>query len=107
MHKEVWGYDLEISLIGIENDNPYFSQDKDLPKAKNKVVISSAMAQKYDLKKGDSIILSDEEDEMDYAFQVADIKQYSSGLYAFMDERSLSDIIRLLQYGCIKEETVD
>lgn len=68
------------------------------------------MAQKYDLKKGDSIILSDEEDEMDYAFQVADIKQYSSGLYAFMDidsMRSLSDIIRLLQYGCIKEETVD
>lgn len=71
LHKEVWGYNLEISLIGIENDNPYFSQDKDLPKAKNKVVISSAMAQKYDLKKGDSIILSDEEDEMDYAFQVA------------------------------------
>ena len=34
LHKEVWGYDLEISLIGIENDNPYFSQDKDLPKAK-------------------------------------------------------------------------
>ena len=52
LHK-VWGYDLEISLIGIENDNPYFSQDKDLPKAKNKVVISSAMAQKYDLKKSD------------------------------------------------------
>ncbi|MFR9100656.1 MAG: hypothetical protein ACLVI9_13885 [Anaerostipes hadrus] len=38
-------------MIGMENDNPYFSQDKDLPKAKNKVVISSAMAQKYDLKK--------------------------------------------------------
>ena len=65
LHKEVWGYDLEISLVGIENDNPYFSQDKDLPKAKNKVIISSAIAQKYDLKKGDSIVLSDEEDEMD------------------------------------------
>ena len=94
LHKEVWGYDLEISLIGIENDNPYFSQDKDLPKAKNKVVISSAMAQKYDLKKGDSIILSDEEDEMDYAFQVADIKQYSSGLYAFMDIDSMRDLFQ-------------
>ena len=94
LHKEVWGYDLEISLIGIENDNPYFSQDKDLPKAKNKVVISSAMAQKYDLKKGDSIILSDEEDEMDYAFQVADITQYSSGLYAFMDIDSMRDLFQ-------------
>ncbi|WP_410076304.1 ABC transporter permease, partial [Anaerostipes sp.] len=31
LHKEVWGYDLEISLVGIEKDNPYFSQDKDLP----------------------------------------------------------------------------
>lgn len=94
LHKKVWGYDLEISLIGIENDNPYFSQDKDLPKAKNKVVISSAMAQKYDLKKGDSIILSDEEDEMDYAFQVADITQYSSGLYAFMDIDSMRDLFQ-------------
>ena len=35
------------------------------------------MAQKYDLKKGDSIVLSDEEEEMDYAFQIADITQYS------------------------------
>lgn len=94
LHKEIWGYDLEISLIGMENDNPYFSQDKDLPKAKNKVVISSAMAQKYDLKKGDSIVLSDEEEEMDYAFQVADITQYSSGLYAFMDIDSMRDLFQ-------------
>ena len=78
----------------MENDNPYFSQDKDLPKAKNKVVISSAMAQKYDLKKGDSIVLSDEEEEMDYAFQVADITQYSSGLYAFMDIDSMRDLFQ-------------
>ena len=94
MHKEIWGYDLEISLIGIENDNPYFSQDKDLPNAKNKVVISSAMAQKYNLKKGDSIILSDEENEMDYAFQVADITQYSSGLYAFMNINSMRNLFQ-------------
>ena len=52
------------------------------------------MAQKYDLKKGDSIILSDEEDEMDYAFQVADITQYSSGLYAFMDIDSMRDLFQ-------------
>ena len=94
LHKEIWGYDLEISLIGMENDNPYFSQDKDLPKAKNKVVISSAMAQKYDLKKGDSIVLSDEEEEMDYAFQIADITQYSSSLYAFMDIDSMRDLFQ-------------
>ena len=54
------------------------------------------MAQKYDLK-GDSIILSDEEDEMDYAFQVADITQYSSPGYMIygyrQHERSLSDNI--------------
>lgn len=95
LKKEVWGYDLEISLIGMENDNPYFSQDKDLPKAKNKIVISSAMAQKYQLKKGDSIILSDEEEGMDYAFHIADITQYSSGLYAFMDIDSMRDLMNV------------
>ena len=41
-----------------------------------------------------SIILSDEEDEMDYAFQVADITQYSSGLYAFMDIDSMRDLFQ-------------
>ena len=58
------------------------------------VQVAEAMAQKYDLKKGDSIILSDEEDEMDYAFQVADITQYSSGLYAFMDIDSMRDLFQ-------------
>ena len=59
-----------------------------------KIKLTGAMAQKYDLKKGDSIILSDEEDEMDYAFQVADITQYSSGLYAFMDIDSMRDLFQ-------------
>ena len=95
LNKEVMGYDLEISLIGIKNDNSYFSQDKDLPKAKNKIVISSAMAQKYQLKKGDSIVLSDEEEGMDYAFHIADITQYSSGLYAFMDIDSMRDLMNV------------
>ena len=38
--------------------------------------------------------MSDEEEEMDYAFQVADITQYSSGLYAFMDIDSMRDLFQ-------------
>ena len=36
----------------------------------------------------------DEEEEMDYAFQVADITQYSSSLYAFMDIDSMRDLFQ-------------
>ena len=50
------------------------------------------MAQKYNLSKGDKLILSDEEDEIDYAFTVEGITQFSTGLYAFMDINSMREL---------------
>lgn len=49
LKKEIYGYNLDVTLLGIDEDNPYF--DVETRDAKNEVVISSAMAQKYQLKK--------------------------------------------------------
>lgn len=81
--KENKGYNLDISILGITKDNPFF--DVSLTDSKSEVVISSAMAEKYELKKGDVFVVEDEEAKMHYAFTVDDITQYATSFYIFMD----------------------
>ena len=65
------GYNLDVAILGIEEDNPFF--DVNLTDSKSDVVISSAMAEKYGLKKGDVFVVEDEEAKMHYAFTVHDV----------------------------------
>ncbi|WP_033165753.1 FtsX-like permease family protein [Clostridium sp. KNHs205] len=88
--KEIYGYDLEVTLLGIDKANPYF--DIQTEPGKNKVIISTAMAQKYHLKTGDKLIVTDKEDDQDYAFTITGITQYSVGLYVFMDINSMREL---------------
>ncbi|MDO5294248.1 MAG: FtsX-like permease family protein [bacterium] len=91
LSKENFGYDLDVTLLGINKENPYF--DAEVETGKNKVIISSAMAQKYKLKKGQKLILSDLEEDMDYAFTIKGICNYSAGLYAFLDIDSMRELM--------------
>lgn len=90
LKSERFGYNLDVTLLGIDNDNPYF--DANVKEGKNKIIIASATAQKYNLKVGDKVILTDEEEDRDYAFTVDGITQYSTGLYAFMDIKSMREL---------------
>lgn len=87
LKREAYGYNLEVTLLGITEGNPYF--DAEVEAGENKVVLSSAAAQRYHLKEGDEIVLKDEEEGRDYAFEVTEVIQYSSGFYAFMDIGSM------------------
>lgn len=87
LQKENLRYRLDVTLLGIEDDNPYF--DVDVQKGENKIVLSSAAAQKFQLKSGDQLVLMDKENDKGYAFTVEGVTQYSTGLYAFMDIESL------------------
>lgn len=90
LKKERFGYNLDVTLLGIEKDNPYFNAD--VKNQKNSVILSSAAAEKYNLKKGDQLILRDEAGNMDYAFTVDGVTQYSVGLYVFMDINSMREL---------------
>ncbi|MCR5251784.1 MAG: ABC transporter permease [Lachnospiraceae bacterium] len=81
--KEVLGFNFDVTILGIDSDNPFF--DVKPGKSKTDVTISSAMAEKYGLKQGDEFIVTDDEKEVKYAFSVKDITRYSSGFYIFMD----------------------
>ena len=83
LSKEIFGSELEISIFGIDADNPYF--DFTPLKGEEILTISSSMANKYHLKTGDTVILSDSRQDRRYVFTVDAVVPYSFGLYAFMD----------------------
>nr|MCR5104269.1 FtsX-like permease family protein [Eubacterium sp.] len=76
-------YSLDVNVIGIDKDNPYYNFKTS--GNKKDIVIASSTAQKYDLKIGDTFILDDTSEDVRYAFTVSDIVPYSIGLTAFMD----------------------
>ena len=90
MKKENLGYNLDVTILGITEDNPFF--DVELTDSKSEVVISSAMAEKYGIQTGEILVLEDEEAEMYHAFIVKDIAQYSTSFYVFMDIDSMREL---------------
>lgn len=90
LKKEIFGYNLDVTLLGIDEDNPYFEAKPS--KSQKNVVISSAMAQKYGISIGDKVVMTDEEEDRDYAFTVEDIVQYQAGFYVFMDIESMREL---------------
>ena len=90
LKKESFGYTLDITVMGTDGDNPFI--DVKPVKGKNKIVASDAVTLRYGLKKGDRLILTDNADDTDYAFTIADIVPYSVGLTVFMDIDSRRDL---------------
>ena len=90
LQKEAFGYTLDITVMGIDDDNPYI--DVDTAKGRDSVVISDAVATKYGLGTGDMLVLEDKADDIYYAFRVEGVAAYSSGLMVFMDIDSCREL---------------
>ncbi|MCR4991298.1 MAG: FtsX-like permease family protein [Lachnospiraceae bacterium] len=90
LQKESFGYTLDVTVMGIDDDNPYI--DVKPVKGKNRIMASDAVATKYNLKPGDKLVLTDNADDMDYAFTVEDIVPYAVGLTVFMDIESCREL---------------
>lgn len=84
------GYTLDVSIFGIDSDNKYF--DAQPSAGKSSLVLGRATAEKYGLKKGDKLILTDSANEMDYVFAVDGVCSYAAGLAAFMDIDSMREL---------------
>jgi putative ABC transport system permease protein len=89
--KEIYGYTFDVTLMGITNDNPFFDTG-DLPANDTDIVISSAVAIKYNLKPGDEFTLKDSNGGRLYAFKVARVFDFSASMMVFMDIDRVRDM---------------
>lgn len=87
LKKEVFGYNMEVSFIGIDETNPYFPVIKS--QRKNEISISSSVAKKYGLSAGDKVLFSHEINEREFGFTVKEVVPYSVGLSCFMNLDSM------------------
>lgn len=92
LEKEKDGYTLDITVIGIDSDIPYYNVD--VKNGKSIVTASLSVAQRYGVAEGDKLILTDEAAGTDYAFTVDSISDYSAGLAVFMDIDSMRELFR-------------
>ena len=87
MQFEKWGKTSDFSVFGIGKNDVYFPAKTGT--GPNSMVVSSAVAAKYNIKKGDRVILTDASTDTDYVFYISDICSYNSGLAVFMDINSM------------------
>ncbi|MCR4585853.1 MAG: ABC transporter permease [Lachnospiraceae bacterium] len=81
--KEIFGFNFDVTILGIDEDNPFF--DVKPSDSKLDVIVSSAFAEKFGLKPGEEFVVTDDEKEIKYAFTVGGIAEYSSSFFIFMD----------------------
>ncbi len=81
--KSTMGFNFDVTILGIDEDNPYFEVDPG--DSKVDVVISSSFAEKFGIRQGEEFVVTDDEKEIKYAFSVKEITKYSSGFYIFMN----------------------
>lgn len=90
LSKTSMGYTVNVSLIGIDDDDKYY--ETETVKGKSSLVISKSVQQKYGLNIGDKFILTDNAEDMDYTFTVKGISDYAGGLAVFMDIDSMREL---------------
>ncbi len=90
LKKEVLGYNLDVTVLGLEADNPYFDARPAI--SQSRVQISSAMAQKYGLSVGDQLVLNDGQNDRSYAFTVDGVVEYAPAFFVFMDIGSMREL---------------
>ncbi|MCD7811941.1 MAG: ABC transporter permease [Ruminococcus sp.] len=81
----------EVTLLGIVNDSSYFAFAPSTNE--NEITVSSSVALKFNLNEGDTFQLSDENEDTEYNFTVAEIVPYSAGLYVFMNKETLLQLL--------------
>ncbi len=82
LKKKIYGYNFDITVMGLTENNPFF--DADLSDSSSKVAISSSIAYKYGLDVGDTLTLKDDEADKIYAFEIASVAQYAPSFMVFM-----------------------
>jgi putative ABC transport system permease protein len=87
-------YTEEVTVYGVEDNSRYIRLSKDYSdnSDKNAVYISQAYAEKFGVKVGDTIVLSEKFEHKDYNWTVYDIFDYSAGIAVFMSNERFNRV---------------
>ena len=80
-------YNEEVAVYGIEKGSRYVKLDSC---GDGSVYISQAYADKYDVKAGDTVTLSEKYEHREYQWRVCDICDYSAGVVVFMENEQFN-----------------
>lgn len=78
----------EIICYGVEPDSRYIKAS--IPK--NEAYVSKSFAEKFELKKGDTVTLKEAYEDTTYDFKVAGVYNYQGGLAVFMNRNELNEV---------------
>ena len=81
----------DVNLYGIKEDSKFIHATFD----DKTVLVSSAYADKYGLKKGDVITLKEPYEDKYYGFKVTGIYDYDGGIAVFMSKKHLNELMGL------------
>ena len=87
-------YNEEVSVYGVSENSKYIKLDNKYEEnaGDDDVYISKAYADKYGVKAGDTIVLSEKYEHKDYTFRVYDIYDYNAGISVFMSNYSFNRV---------------
>jgi len=86
-------HDETVSVYGFQPDSRYMSIPEGL--AEGEAVISSTFAEKYNLKKGDTLRLEEKYEDKSYSFRVAGIKDYEGSIAVFLPNEEFNRVFGL------------
>ncbi|MCR4718118.1 MAG: FtsX-like permease family protein [Firmicutes bacterium] len=90
--------EMEVTLMGIDYDNPYFDFAPYMSDNPNDVYVSSSAVIKFGYEVGDEVVLKDISSDKYYAFNIAGECEYSGGLYFFMNIDAMREAFGLLYF---------
>ena len=93
------GGEMEVTLMGIDRDNPYFDFAAELSDDSDKIYMSDSVRIKFGYKIGDKVIFTDSSEDKMYAFEIADEVKYGNGFYFFMNTDAMRKAFGLLYYN--------
>ncbi len=86
-------FDEEVSVYGVSGDSSYIKLDGGFPgEDADAVFISRAYADKYGVREGDIVVLSEKYERRDYTFTVCGIYEYSAGIAVFMSNARFNSV---------------
>ncbi|GEM_PF-525121 len=90
-HYDKLKQNIKITLQGIQPDSRYL--DFGIKKGDDGLYISRAVGKKFGVSVGDILKLEDSQNDTVYNLKIAGMREYTSGLYVFMDYGALNEML--------------